>query len=915
MKNIERILCASALLLLPLGSIAQEWPELTQTAKPAARWWWLGSAVDENNLSYNMEEYVHAGLGELEITPIYGVQNNEENELSFLTPEWMKALEYTINKGKEVGMRIDMSTGTGWPFGGPETSIEDAATKAIFEQYTIEGGKAVELPIAVSNKKDASTSTLHKVMAYQGNKHIDVTKKCDEKGVLRWQAPEGEWQVIALFVGKTRQAVKRAAPGGEGYVIDHLSKGAVKRYLSRFEKAFKANGTPAPNNFFNDSYEVYGADWTPDFLEQFARRRGYRLEHYFREFLDPERPDITCRIVSDYRETVSDLLLENFTDQWTDWAHRMGSITRNQAHGSPANLIDTYAAVDIPECEGFGLSEFGIKGLRRDSLTRKNDSDLSMLKYASSAAHISGKPFVSSETFTWLTEHFRTSLSQCKPDMDLMFVSGVNHMFFHGTPYSPREAEWPGWSFYASINMSPTNSIWRDAPAFFDYIGRCQSFLQMGKPDNDFLVYLPVYDLWNEQKGRLLAFDIHKMHRVAPKFIATVNEICNNGYDVDYISDSFVRTTRCVNNQLVTSGGASYKAIIVPGVKRMPADVLAHLEKLVRNGATVVFIGGMPEDVPGYGNLEARRKAFNKAMERLEAASKSGIGRVIIGDDYGKTLALCGVQPEEVKTQHGMQYIRRSNDKGHHYFISALQSEGLDAWVTLSVADADAMIFDPVTGQKGRAATRTTDEGLQVYLQLKSGQSLIVQTFTAPIESDNWCYLQPQTLALTLDHGWTLDFVESAPSISGTFDIDEPRSWTTLDTPHATTTMATGRYALQFDLPAIAADEWVLDLGDVRESARVRINGKDAGTAWCVPFQLTVGQYLKPGKNTIEVEVTNLPANRIAELDRQQVPWRRFKEINVVDLNYKKTGYAHWEPLPSGLNGQVKLIPMKKKAL
>ena len=202
-----------------------------------------------------------------------------------------------------------------------------------------------------------------------------------------------------------------------------------------------------------------------------------------------------------------------------------------------------------------------------------------------------------------------------------------------------------------------------------------------------------------------------------------------------------------------------------------------------------------------------------------------------------------------------------------------------------------------------------------MYLQLKSGQSLIVQTFTAPIESDNWCYLQPQTLALTLDHGWTLDFVESAPSISGTFDIDEPRSWTTLDTPHATTTMATGRYALQFDLPAIAADEWVLDLGDVRESARVRITGKDAGTAWCVPFQLTVGQYLKPGKNTIEVEVTNLPANRIAELDRQQVPWRRFKEINVVDLNYKKTGYAHWEPLPSGLNGQVKLIPMKKKAL
>ena len=103
-----------------------------------------------------------------------------------------------------------------------------------------------------------------------------------------------------------------------------------------------------------------------------------------------------------------------------------------------------------------------------------------------------------------------------------MFVSGVNHMFFHGTPYSPQDAAWPGWLFYASINMSPTNSIWRDAPAFFEYITRCQSFLQMGQPDNDFLVYLPIYDLWDELPGRLVSFDIHKMDRYAPKFIKTM---------------------------------------------------------------------------------------------------------------------------------------------------------------------------------------------------------------------------------------------------------------------------------------------------------------------------------------------------------------------------------------------------------
>jgi hypothetical protein len=235
---------------------------------------------------------------------------------------------------------------------------------------------------------------------------------------------------------------------------------------------FNATKTPFPHTFFNDSYEVYGADWTPTLLDEFSKLRGYKLETCFDKLLDGD-----SKTLSDYRETLSDMLLENFTNQWTAWAHSHGAITRNQAHGSPANLIDCYAAVDIPEIEGFGLSDFKIKGLRKDpGMTKTNFSDLSMLKYAPSAAHITGKQFTSSETFTWLTEHFRTSLSQMKPDMDLMFCAGVNHMFFHGTAYSPKDAEWPGWKFYASVDMSPTNSIWRDAPYLMSYITRCQVF-------------------------------------------------------------------------------------------------------------------------------------------------------------------------------------------------------------------------------------------------------------------------------------------------------------------------------------------------------------------------------------------------------------------------------------------------------
>lgn len=900
---------------------AQQWPEVRTEARPATRWWWMGSAVDKENLKWTLDEYARAGMGGVEITPIYGVQGNDKNDIPFLSPKWMDMLSFVQQEGRRVGIETDMNTGTGWPFGGPGVSVNDAATKAIFQSYNIEGGKAVRLNIAVEDKKQEKLARLSRVMAYRrdGKRTLNLTSKVSDN-TLVWNAPSGIWDVIVLYIGKTRQQVKRAAPGGEGFVMDHLSKTAVKNYLSGFDKAFAGSGTPWPHTFFNDSYEVYQADWTPDFLEQFSRRMGYKLEDYFPQFLDTKRPDVTKRIVSDYRETMSQLLLENFTTQWTDWAHRHGSITRNQAHGSPANLIDIYSAVDIPEIEGFGLSQFHIKGLRQDSLTRKNDSDLSMLKYASSAAHLMGKPYASSETFTWLTEHFRTSLSQCKPDMDLFFVSGVNHAFFHGTAYSPKNDPWPGWKFYASIDMSPTNSIWRDAPYFFNYVTRCQSFLQKGKPDNDFLIYLPVYDMWHDQPGRLMMFSIHQMPKLAPEFIKAVTKIMDSGYDGDYISDNIIRKTTFEDGAILTPGKTAYKAIVIPDAKLMPPDVLGHLMALARKGATVIFLENYPQDVPGFSRLASRRAAYSKVARQLPKVSFDqslvtpyGKGVIITGKDYAATLARCSYPFEEMKTKYGLQYIRRKDEGGYHYFISSLQDKGVDAWVTLGTLAKDAILFDPMTGKYGKAMIRQAGDSAQVYLQLKSGESVILQTF---LEADSdkktrrWNYVKEQPVSLGLDHGWTLAFRESSPAIPGTFHIDEPCSWTTLKDSLATRNMGTGVYSVEFTLPAMKADDWILDLGDVRESARVIINGKDAGCAWAVPYRLRIGEYLKKGRNHLEVEVTNLPANRIADLDRQGVKWRKFKETNMVNLHYQKSYYGNWQPLPSGLNSSVRLIPV-----
>ena len=806
------------------------------TSKAGARWWWLGSAVTEPGLTWQMEQMASHGIGTLEITPLYGVQGNDANNISFLSPEWMKVLKYTIDEGKRLGIQIDMNLGTGWPFGSPETPLSEAACKLVVVDSLVDSklAKSIKLPAPQKEQKFA---------------RLLVQK--DYKSKVK-----GKRRVIALYESRTRQMVKRAAPGGEGYVIDHFDSTAVAHYLSRFDRAFKQSGAPMPATFFNDSYEVFGADWTPTLLSEFKSRRGYKLEDKLQEFVDGD-----AQVISDYRETLSDLLLKNFTEQWVKWSHERGVKVRNQAHGSPANLIDIYAAVDIPEIEGFGLSEFGIKGLRTDpGMTRKNFSDLSMLKYASSAAHVTGKNLVSSETFTWLTEHFRTSLSQMKPDLDLMFCSGVNRMLFHGACYSPKDDPWPGWKFYASVDMSPTNSIWRDASMLTGYIDYCQQRLQEGESDNDFLVLLPVRNMWRTNLDkRLMLFEINSMDKKAPEFIASILKIDSLGYDCDYISEKYLLTTSYVDGKLQTAAGTRYAALILPGKCIVSKTVKQHIESLKRQGAHIIY------------------KIDGQELAR-----------------YAKA--------EELRTALQMKMIRRRVGDGFRYFVSNLTSSDVNRNITLA------------------------STGAKVDVSLRSGESCFIDasidgnaTVTYPVNS-----LQPNnsqlstlnsqlsTLADLTHNEWSLSFIESQPALDQKITLDGLKTWESLPIDSLDELMGTGVYETTFSLSAsdVTNGSCRIDLGDVRESARVYINDTYVGCAWCVPFTLDFDGVLREGTNTIRIEVTNLPANRIAAYDRRGVKWRKFNEINVVDINYKRTTYEGWTLVPSGLNSYVKIFKL-----
>ena len=263
-----------------------------------------------------------------------------------------------------------------------------------------------------------------------------------------------------------------------------------------------------------------------------------------------------------------------------------------------------------------------------------------------------------------------------------------------------------------------------------------------------------------------------------------------------------------------------------------------------------------------------------------------------------------------MRTLQGLSCIRRANGQDHIYFISNLQDKDIDEWVTMGKAARYATFYNPMNGEVRKASIRQAGRLPEVRMQLLSGESIIVYlTDTDNTNLTPYSYLDQQSESSQELKDWTLRFIASAPTvITKTYKMDTPKSWTELGEQVLNETMATGLYTTEFKCNNITKGTFILDLGDVRETARVRLNGKEVATLFAVPYRVDVTQYLKKGKNKLEIEVSNLGANRISKLDREGVEWRKFNEINVVDLNYKNTRYDQWAPMPSGLCSSVRLL-------
>ncbi len=878
-------IAAFALLTLALSmrpaaaaDAALAWPPVTRLQKPWAYWWWMGSAVDTNNLARELARYHNAGLGGVHIIPIYGAKGWEDKYIPYLSARWMEMLAFTVSQAARLDMGVDMSTGTGWCFGGPHVSDTDANASPVVKEYDVAVGGVL------AERFDAQK--LQALMAFSpdGGK-LDLLAKVEGDGSIRWQADGGPWHVYAVWQKPSGQKVKRAAPGGEGWMLNPFYAAAMSNYLGWFEEAFKSYTGPKPRAQYQDSYE-YRSSWAPDFLAEFERRRGYRLQEELPALFGGQGGERAARVKCDYRETISDVMVEESIPAWVGWSHENGFLARYEAHGAPGNLLDLYAAGDIAETEMFHL-----------------DRDKLVSKFASSAGHVAGHNLTASETGTWLVEHFTETLADMKFLEDDLFLSGINAIFYHGTCYSPDEAGWPGWHFYASYEMNPRNSIWRDAPALNAYAARCQSLLQSGRPDNDILLYWPLHDYWSQPDGMALQLTVHGDQWFGSQPMGkTAKWLWNRGYQFDYVSDRQLAAARAEGGQVQVPGG-NYRAVVVPHCEHIPLATLSNLVALAEGGAAVIFDGPLPADVPGLREVERRRAE----LKELEARG----GARLVRGDLQAGLDAARIRRETMFDKPGLMCLRRSEDDGTAYFIANRGEEAFEGWLALARPGRSAVILDPMTGATGVGALRQEAAGAaRVYLQLAPGQSLLLRLLAERnLHTPRWPYWKAAGESGRLDGRWQVKFLEGGPELPASFATNQPGSWTGAPDTNAQRFAGAALYSLRFDAPPGRSKNWQLDLGKVCQSARLRLNGRDLGCLFTPPFSAMVTG-LKATGNLLEVEVCSGSANRIRNLDRRGVKWKNFHDINFVNIDYRPFDASNWPLAEAGLIGPVTLAPL-----
>ena len=551
-------------------------------AAPLMRWWWFGPSVTRSDLERQLVAMANAGLGGVEVAYVYpiGTATTEFGSAAFLAD-----LRFAADRAHELGLRFDLTLGSGWPFGGPHITNELAARQLHWERREI-GPGPMEVPVVSVWPGDDL------IAAYVGAGSLQEQPAGYERlsptdGRLMIEAGSGPRVVLLAYARLTGQNVKRAAAGAEGLALDHYSAAATEAHLRAVgDPMLDAVPAELVGSVFCDSLEVYGADWTARLPDEFARRRGYDLLPLL-HLLVVDEPDST-RIRADYHRTLAELCEENFIAVCRGWADRRGVPFRLQAYGAPPATVSSYRFADLFEGEGWGWR------------------DIPPTRWASSAAHLYGRPVVSAEAWTWVhSPSFRATPLDLKGEAHEHFLNGVNQLVGHGWPYSPADAPGLGWFFYAAGALDDRNPWWPAMPELTRYLSRLCWLLRQGEAVADVALYVPNEDLYATM-GRAQAGSLdtwREARRRIPSWIP--GAIRTAGLDYDLVDDDALSVT----------APERYRVVVVPAATSIPAATADWFTRVRESGGTVI------DD--GLADALARRSSQTSRFRRGRRRSAS----------------------------------------------------------------------------------------------------------------------------------------------------------------------------------------------------------------------------------------------------------------------------------------------------
>ncbi len=783
---------------------------------------------------------------------------------------------------------------------------------------------------------------------------LDLTDRLDPSGRLVWDVPPGKWTIIRVICANTGQGLAIPSPNSHGLAIDHFGAKATEMHFRTMLDRLRAELGPFENTALKMtyvcSYELRGAAWTPDFLEQFRNYRGYDMTPYLPVLSGAvvENREITERFRYDYRKTLGDLLVDAFYKRAREISNEYGLKLCAEAggpgpplHNVPVDALKAQGALDIPRGEFW------------------NAHNVWVVKETACAAHIYGKPIVDMEAFTsW--RHWQDGPFELKPLGDRAMCGGTNHFTFHTGAHNPPEAGKPGWVYHAGTHIYPNLAWWPKAGPFIDYLARCSYLLQQGLFVADVCYY----------------YGDQGFNFVPPKH---VDPSLGPGYDYDVTNAEVVLTRMDVaEGRIVLPDGMSYELLVLPDRDDMDWDVLQKLEKLVAAGATVV--GPKPVRSNGLTEYPRRDERVRALADKLwgpcdgkEVLEHSyGQGKIVWGRSLREILRARGIGPDfqfaSRSDQTELDYIHRRTETADVYFVANKNPRWEEVDCTFRVTGKAPELWMPDTGEVRRQPVFDAVEGgMRVPLRLPPLGSVFVvfrhdvakdhvvsldkdnrrvfpvspgdvgelasaevlaedgQRFdllasepgTYTLETAQGRKARVQVQALPLPHQitgpWQVRFPEGwgAPA-SATFD--KLISWTDHPDDGIKHFSGIARYEKQFELPAglLTSDhQLTLDLGRVRFVADVWVNDKHLGILWKPPFRVDVTEAIKPGNNHLVVEVANTWSNRLTG-DARSPDGKRFTNTNVT---HALTWEVPWKDAPlheSGLLGPVRLFCVKR---